>query len=354
MYQSSIRIRVPRVRVSFALLQHLFWSAMRILTILWMLTRGMPWSDTRLWLLVCAAGGWWAVDGFNHWIAEDRARRTARLRRMQVEATRAAADAHPGGAADGDAAGQMDPNVQAAADAVMHAAAARVGAGGIRARQPPAVRRPRGHELLMHVPYVHLDIDAAQTRIRSQRFHGPGLPAPRHSHINTLPSDRENERAPELLAEPRTRPHWLQTQVLLPIGLWFLTLIPAFEMLRAREIRHRERAMRAVIKSLNPETETETNDDNNNTNTTENDNENTALEGSHPADATPTRPMPPRELALVLPSGLSEKTRKYNARVAKTTEMIDWEEEREAQRAMGIPDEDEGAAAGAGFMAALL
>lgn len=345
MYQGSIRIRVPRLRLSFVLIQHLFWSAMRIVTILWMLTRGMKWDDYRLWLLIALCAGWWLVDGFNHWLVENRQRREARMRRAMhadnIVRAQAGADAPP-----------LDPAAQAAADAPLHAAAAaRAGAGAIRQRaQPqgqPARRRAQGTDVLLQIPYFNLDEDAAQLRVRSSRLHGP---AP-----GRVATPTPQDPVAELLPEPRTRPSRIITNVLLPAALWFVTLIPTFEAQRAREIRQRERTMRAVIKALNPQAESEGDaaegnehgeetNENERENETENESENDRAPAPAPAPA-------PRE--LVLPTGISPAARAYYLRVASSTESIDWEEERAAQRAMGIPDEDEGEGARAGFMGML-
>jgi hypothetical protein len=44
----------------------------------------------------------------------------------------------------------------------------------------------------------------------------------------------------------------------------------------------------------------------------------------------------------VYPEGLNAVAKRYYQRVMARGEGVDWEEEREAQRALGIPDEDEG------------
>lgn len=53
-----------------------------------------------------------------------------------------------------------------------------------------------------------------------------------------------------------------------------------------------------------------------------------------------------QNVELVLPEGLNEVARKYYLRTMERGEGIDWEEEREAQRAMGIGREEEDAGAG--------
>jgi hypothetical protein len=285
-------------------MQQLFWSAVRLVVVLWMITRGVPWTDHRVWYLTGAALAYWLYEGYTHWSAENEARESRRRR-----AERAAAAAGP------DA---------AEADAPLHAAAAAHAAvAGIRIRPPGAPAAARRQSILLRIPYLHMDVDAEQLRVHLH-FAGPGL-------------RREEPDVVELRPEPRSHPTAVVRQLALGVALWAVTLIPAFEAMRAREIRSRERTMRAVVVALNPEESQEQNQSQNQ------EDENTEQESDAP-------PPPPRE--LVLPSGLSVQARKYYLRVASTTEAIDWEEEREAQRAMGIPDEEEDARAG--FIGGLL
>jgi hypothetical protein len=266
--RATVTLRVPRI--PFTVIQHQFWSAARLATIVWMLTRSMEWWDQRLWLLAGAAFGWWCVDGYNQWFAETREERV-RARRAQRRAEAQARLADP------------DAN-RARLEAV---------ARGEREENPldPALMAttepedsPIAGTTVQHLnaalPLLHLDVDAAQLR---------------------LP---ENERG-ALRRTPDAHPSFLVTHVLLPVYLWFLTLVPAFEARRAREIRARERTMRAVVADMNPPQE----------------------------GADSPRP-------LMLPDGISRAARQYYARVAERPEGIDWDEEREAQRAMGIPDEE--------------
>jgi hypothetical protein len=44
----------------------------------------------------------------------------------------------------------------------------------------------------------------------------------------------------------------------------------------------------------------------------------------------------------VYPEGLNSVAKRYYERVMARGEGVDWEEEREAQRALGIPEEEEG------------
>lgn len=329
-YRGSIQLRVPRI--SFALLTHLFWSAMRIATILWMITRGMHWDDMKFWLLFGGCLGWWVVDGYNHWVVEQREERV----RAELRARRLAAEAEAEARERGlDPAGNVAPMNAAqrvAADAPLHAAAAaRAGAGEIRQRQP----RRRGGQDWNSLVFYHLDVDRRQLRLprssveqASRTAGGPAPPA--HQNI-----------APRLRHAPSSRPAWWMTQIFLRIYLWFITLIPAFEVQRARTIRRRERAMRAVITGLNPEVpvtaagvplveETPAQED----------------QAQGEDQATPSAAA--RE--LVFPDSISPAARAYYARIAGTPEAIDWEEERDAQRAMGIPDEEDARAGFAGLL----
>ncbi|BEJ12384.1 hypothetical protein CspHIS471_0208440 [Cutaneotrichosporon sp. HIS471] len=273
--QRSVTLRVPRI--SFALLQHQFWSAARLATIVWMLTRGMGWSDQRLWLLAGAAFGWWCVDGYNQWSTETReARVRERRAQRRADAQARLADpeanrAHLEAVARGEARDErpennpLDPALMATETA-----------------ETDDARGTSVQQLNAALPLLHLDVDAIQLR---------------------LP---ENDNGNTLRRTPDANPSVLVTHVLLPVYLWFLTLVPAFEARRAREIRARERTMRSVVAEMN-------------------------VAGDEPDGES--RP-------LMLPDGISRHARKYYARVAERTEGIDWDEEREAQRAMGIQDEE--------------
>lgn len=139
------------------------------------------------------------------------------------------------------------------------------------------------------VPLIHLSTDSAQL-----------------GHPSTNPGQPVRNPA-------RRLPTRLQTQFLLPIALWFVTLIPEWETVRARAIRQRERAMRVVVgESTNA----------------------SAAEGNASGDEG--------EREHVYPEFLNSVAKRYYERVMRRGEGVDWEEEREAQRAMGIPDEDAG------------
>lgn len=47
-----------------------------------------------------------------------------------------------------------------------------------------------------------------------------------------------------------------------------------------------------------------------------------------------------RDRENVYPEGLNAVAKRYYERVMARGEGVDWDEEREAQRALGIPDED--------------
>lgn len=287
-YRASIRLRVPNI--SLVLLTHQFWSGVRLVICMWMLTRNLAWNDGRLWLLAGMGLGWWVVDGYNLWAAEQRVERLRIQRERRAEG--------------GDEADEANVAAEAAADAPLHAAAA-ARAAGVRLRQPrvPANQTAAASVLtlvrdrLQNVPLYHLDVDSRQLRLPVDTSPVPG--------------------PPRIGRPPATRPGWWSTQLFLPFYLWFVTLIPAFEARRARVIRQRERTMRNVMSSLTPE-------------------------GGQAADdageVATTEP--------VFPDGISPPARRYYARVARRGDAIDWEEERDAQRAMGIPDEEQEAGFG--------
>lgn len=256
-----LRLRIPTIPMS--VLAHMGYSALKIAGMLWMLTRGMAWGDVRFWLLGGAAGGWWIADGFNAW---DRARPRP-VRPRPAAAAEVPAQEGNGGAAQGEAAPP-------------------VGANG-RVRAAGLARPPTLASTTAFIPLLHLPIDAAQLGHPTTDLRGTTTSTP-----------------------TRRQPPWILTQFFLPFCLWFITLIPEWENIRARAIRRRERAMRIVVGEAT---------------TAAADARGEAGEG---------------EQENVYPEGLNAVARRYYARVMARGEGVDWEEEREAQRALGIPDED--------------
>jgi hypothetical protein len=250
-----LRLRIPSIPMS--VLAHMGYSAIKIAGMLWMLTRGMPWGDIRFWLMAGAAGGWWVADGFNAWNRE----------RPRVPPTpRAAEGAGPGQ----EAAAQ--PNGQPAAGIINRP-------GGARPDRPPTLASTTAF-----IPLLHLRTDAAQLGHPTTDVRGTTTSTP-----------------------TRRQPSWIQTQFLLPFCLWFITLIPEWENIRARAIRRRERAMRVAVR-----------------------------------EATASAADGEGEQENVYPEGLNAVAKRYYQRVMARGEGVDWEEEREAQRALGIPEEEEG------------
>lgn len=251
---------------------------------LWMLSRDMKWGDVRFWILSGAAAGWWVADALNAWV---------RVRPRVVVRPNAGPE---GDNAAGDRAG--------AAGGPANAGAAQ-GRGNDQA-QPPNARAPGAANVARpipplsfssttaFVPLIHLATDSEQL-----------------GHPSVNPNQRTRTPA-------RRNPPRLQTQFLLPVILWVVTLIPDWENIRARMIRRRERAMRVVVGELT-----------------------TAATPPGGSDDAETEENAPRQ--HIFPEGLNSVAKRYYERVLARGEGIDWEEEREAQRAMGIPDENAGA-----------
>lgn len=169
---------------------------------------------------------------------------------------------------------------QAAADAPVHAGAA------VRANHR---RSPASNNLLASViPLVHLDVDAGQLRLPT---------SPTHREANHPVHPREAQRQP---------PRWL-TQFCLPVLLWVVTLMPEWEAIRARAIRRRERTMRVLVGEMSAGAQI-------------------VEEGA--------------EALRIYPEGLNPAAKAYYERVMARGEGIDWEEEREMQRALGVAEEE--------------
>ncbi|KAL7424240.1 hypothetical protein Q5752_001826 [Cryptotrichosporon argae] len=276
--------------VPFSAVSHAFFSAMRITALIWMLTRHMAWHDSRFWIMAGMSGTWWLYDALQKLARERRAARAAARQRRAQEA---------GVAGDVDGAGVEQAGAPEAAEGA-RPADARVAVGLMR-RQ---LRRPRTGLDTMTALF-HLDVDSEQLRL------------PRAATYRTGADVEASQLERPAWTEP---PRWM-TQVVLPVYLWFITLVPDFEAARARAIRRRERAMRVIAGELQAEAG--------------------AAGGTADAEQGEAERAP-----AVVPDDLSETAQKYYRRVIERGEGINWEEEREAQRALGIPDEDD---AGAGM-----
>jgi hypothetical protein len=263
--QVRVLLSFPIPSIPMSVLAHMGYSAIKIAGMLWMLTRGMPWGDVRFWVLAGAAGGWWIADGFNAWNRE----------RPRVVRPRPAAEAEvPQGGGVPQADGQPPAGVN--------------GRAPIRPARPPTLASTTAF-----IPLLHLRTDAAQL-----------------GHPTTdMRGTTTDMRGTTTSTPTRRQPPWILTQLLLPFCLWFITLIPEWENIRARAIRRRERAMRAAVGEATA----------------------AAAQGDEEEG----------ERENVYPEGLNDVAKRYYERVMARGEGVDWDEEREAQRAMGIPDEDE-------------
>jgi len=269
-----------RLRLNPTTLTHLFFSAVKACAMIWMLTRSMRWDDFRFWIVGGGLMGWWIGDAANQ------------LR--------------PGLIWNG---GQAAQPGQAGAEGVeaLNGGNGGVAAEGLNGPAPAApfgntarVRSSTAHVVTRLVPLVHIDTDSEQLHLALHR--------------------------------PRYQPWRVVTQLLLPIALWFITLIPEWETVRAQAIRRRERAMRVWVGELtvarnNAEAEARS---------TRAETERADSGESSTVPTTDGAERPP-----VLPEGLSGPAKRYYERIIGRGEGIDWEEEREAQRAMGIAEDED-------------
>ena len=201
---------------------------------------------------------------------------------------------------------------------------------------PAAVPRPRPRPppgsltlFTRTIPLIHLDTDARQL------------------HLHEQPA-----------RTPLARPMRLLTQLLLPLALWVITLVPEWEVVRARAIRQRERSMRVLVGEMStaPSPVVETTplpDIDGYAQPREEGTDNTGEfdeEASQTGDANHLSGGNDgglgaelrRNVVRIYPPGLNAVAKRYYERVMDRGEGIDWEEEREAQRAMGIGEEEEG------------
>ena len=283
------------------ILQHMVMSAVKIGAILWVFARDMGRHDVRLWIIGGAALGWWVGDVLNQVRVRRQARQQRPIAPPQVDPVLNEAQAQV--AAEGLPADPVQP--QAGARVVPQ----------LRVNTDRPARQVNRNILTGLIPLVHLDVDADQLQLE-----GP---------------PRRPVRVP---------PRWL-TQFLLPMALWVITLVPEWESIRARAIRGRERAMRVRVGEMSAapspvvHTRELPNDNDEPIDGQEGQNGRTEQEGPSFSGALGANLA--RRRVRVYPQGLNPIAKRYYERVMERGEGIDWEEEREVQRAMGIADEDE-------------
>ncbi|EIW70059.1 hypothetical protein TREMEDRAFT_29901 [Tremella mesenterica DSM 1558] len=285
-YRRTFRINLPAIPRN--VLVHMFFSLLKLNAMLWMLTRGMGWDDPRFWVIGGAAAGWWVGDGLNRYRIEMRQRR-----RTQIQPT-PLPNQIPQNQQNGQNGQNQAPNIG------LGIQAGREGRAVQNGRNPNGrSRRRRNFNPLNFFAYVHLNTDRRQL------------------HLSRSTSE------PRLRDRRRVQPSWFQTQLLLPVSLWFITLVPSWESARGRRIRQRERAMRVVVGGVDRSSVSDSN-------------LGLGISGSGMR-------------RHVLPDGLGEAAKRYYERVLQRGEGIDWEEEREAQRALGVGDEEDRNGEGAGM-----
>lgn len=376
---SPVRVRViyrpgPGVggllqSLSMTLLIHAFWSAFRILLIIFMLGRNLSWTDGNFWLMLAAGGAWWIFDAYSTWLAERRQERI-RLRAERAMEEREGRRRRERGAAGGAAGGPGYVVREYGADGELQPTLGDEAEQDLREprelqiprdpRDPRDPREPRDREARgvrdlrdlqreererererrraarrsaaregdwARVALYNLDVDNRQLRLPSSVLDTPPV-------VNGMPGPTP---VPELRRAPSTRPGWFKTRVLLPLYLWVLTLVPDFEMRRARAIRQRERAIRALVTERRqqidrqqPQSQRGQQGQQGQGGQGQGQQGGNGEHGTHGA-----------QNSLWLPEGISPIARKYYERVVARPESIDWDEEREAQRALGLPDEEQ-------------
>ena len=281
-----------RLRLNPTTLTNLFFSALKVGAMIWMLTGSMKWDDFRFWIVGGGLMGWWIGEVANQlrpgviW----NNGRAAQPGQAHADGAGGAAIVGTGAGAGNNGNGVAGPNP-----------------AGVPFGNTARVRPSSGHIVTRIVPLIHLDTDAEQLRLAQTR--------------------------------PLGQPWRIVTQLLLPIVLWFITLIPEWESLRARAIRRRERAMRVWVSELTVARDSA-------------DAEAARLANAEQSSGDAAGEAQPNQRAgepvtnsidrpPVLPDGLSNAAQRYYERVIGRGEGIDWEEEREAQRAMGIADEED-------------
>ncbi|WVQ69850.1 uncharacterized protein L199_008071 [Kwoniella botswanensis] len=299
-YRRTFNIRIPYIPLS--VLPHLFWSALKMTAMVWMMTRGMKWNDNRFWVIVGLASGWWIIDALSNIGRVTREIRAGnRERQAQAGNENQNQNQQQQNQAQPQAQEQNVPGPAVNVQDQNPPANVNLNVNGAN-RQPNLARISRS-TVTSWIARFHLSTDSRQLRLPPSNLNGDGQ----------IP----------LLPEPRSRPSRIQTQLILPILLWFITLVPEWESLRGRAIRRRERGMRVVVGENQRQAQAQA-----------------AQQDQPEGEGVDEEGRRRRDILANLPTGLSVPARKYYLRVVDRGEGIDWEEEREAQRALGVGEED--------------
>jgi len=229
-----LRIPVPDFWLVFAIWTQAFWSLIKVGTVLYMFTRGVPRDDPKFIWMGIAAAGWWIWDIVGHVKKHRRARRRARDAEVaRVRAARAAAAP----AARGQTRPGRTPTAAAAGPA----------------GQGPRNRRWIALDSRLRQYWTNIGL-AYDRRVLRLFYFTPDRNVGRRALAMDV-SDRRIPTNDENLPLPPPAPSPFWRFFILPLVLFFATLVPSLDSGRRAVLLERERHMRLLVEKLTAEKE---------------------------------------------------------------------------------------------------
>lgn len=227
-----LRIPMPDFFILFAIWTAAFWSLIKVLTVLYMFTRGIPRDDPKFLCLTALAIGWWVWDCASH------IKRVRASRRRAREAERARAR-QARGAVPGRPPGQG------------RAREARPAGTPVRVVGTP------GGTLANRLRSFWTNIGIAYDRRILRLFYytperptaGQAVPTPLQVNDRRIPGNDMNVPYPPVV------PSAVWRFFLLPVILFFTTMVPILDLGRRAAILERERHMRLMVEKFTREKE---------------------------------------------------------------------------------------------------
>jgi hypothetical protein len=316
-------------------------TALKIAALIWMLTRDMAWTDQNFILI--------AVVGFAYLcFTAQRLVSLAMARYEELERVRAGAV--PRGATARREPVAVTPPAEGAASNASTAATAAQDTTVMelfnRRRTDMRLSRP----IQDQVPRFHLPTDNSILNLRHRPIVAPtGDPTSRDLLLATM-FPAIGTRLPQ-----GQRLSWMRTYVFIPFILWFVTLVPSWEVIRRREIRQRENEIRKSSDVLVKDAERDLEQIKKHRELAE--------QGKVPREQVDAEERALREAGLnletghglwsrpisleghdkkyAIPTNLSPQAERYWRRVLAKGQTVDWDEERDAQERLARGNEEQ-------------
>lgn len=306
--RTGVTIRIRLTTDLLNVISNCLFAAFKVSIVFWMLTRGLQWTDTES-LAIMAVGLCWWIWECGSILARERARLANQLRQAQnLEWARAERVARENGQVPPPPPPPVPQHGQLPGADAANPLARLFG----RLHRHPGLQ-PARRPFLLSNDIASFDL-AHERRVLRLFYDSGNLPATLNVDDRHIP---DNDRSLPL-APPS--PGIFYRYILLPVWLLLGSAFPILEQRRRAAIRQREEHMRLLVEKLTRDARMQ---------------QIMARQQANGDGAMPTQDESTARPENVLPRGLNEIAQRYYARVLARGEVIDWEEERAAQQAMG-------------------